>query len=90
MVDQERCSGCRVCGDLCPFSAIGFGELRGVADIDAKLCQGCGVCVAACPARAIAGSGFSHEQIMAQIDGLLIDRAEVPASAAGEPVGVGA
>jgi hypothetical protein len=27
--------------------------------------------VAACPAGAISGSGFSHEQILAQIDGLM-------------------
>ena len=24
-VDAERCSGCRICNDLCPFSAITFG-----------------------------------------------------------------
>ena len=53
-----------------------------VTHIDAKLCQGCGVCVAACPAGAISGSGFSHEQIMAQIDGLLMDAS----LAAGRPV----
>jgi heterodisulfide reductase subunit A-like polyferredoxin len=29
--------------------------------------------VAACPAGAISGSGFSNEQILAQIDGLLMD-----------------
>ncbi len=72
-VDAERCSGCRICNDLCPFSAITFDLARGVTNIDPKLCQGCGVCVAACPARAISGSGFSHEQIIAQIDGLLMD-----------------
>ena len=24
IVDAERCSGCRICNDLCPFSAITF------------------------------------------------------------------
>ena len=70
-VDAERCSGCRICNDLCPFSAITFDEGAMVTEINPKLCQGCGVCVAACPAAAISGSGFSHEQILAQIDGLL-------------------
>ena len=70
-VDAERCSGCRICNDLCPFSAITFDEGAMVTEINPKLCQGCGVCVAACPAHAISGSGFSHEQIIAQIDGLL-------------------
>ena len=70
-VDAERCSGCRICNDLCPFSAITFDEGAMVTEINPKLCQGCGVCVAACPAAAISGSGFSHDQILAQIDGLL-------------------
>ena len=70
-VDAERCSGCRICNDLCPFSAITFDEGAMVTEINPKLCQGCGVCVAACPAAAISGSGFSHDQIIAQIDGLL-------------------
>jgi heterodisulfide reductase subunit A-like polyferredoxin len=32
--------------------------------------------VAACPAGAISGTGFSDEQIMAQIDGLLLRNIE--------------
>jgi heterodisulfide reductase subunit A2 len=88
-VDEARCSGCRICGGMCPFSAIAFDESRSVTTIDPKLCQGCGVCVAACPAAAISSSGFSHEQVNAQIDGLLMDTAtsrprpeEVPVGAA--------
>jgi heterodisulfide reductase subunit A len=87
-VDAARCSGCRICNDLCPFSAISFDEGVMVTNIDPKLCQGCGVCVAACPARAISGSGFSHEQIIAQIDGLLMDAFKVPGGSVIEAVGV--
>ena len=29
-------------------------------------------CIAACPAGAIVGTGFSNEQIMAQIEGLMM------------------
>ncbi len=43
-----------------------------VTEINPALCQGCGTCVAACPAGAISGTGFSNEQILAQIEGLLM------------------
>jgi heterodisulfide reductase subunit A len=70
-VIEEKCSGCRICNDLCPFNAIIFHEDRMVTEINPALCQGCGTCVAACPAGAITGTGFSNEQIYAQIEGLL-------------------
>jgi heterodisulfide reductase subunit A len=75
-VDQDLCSGCRICNGLCPFNAITFIEDRMVTEINPALCQGCGTCVAACPAGAISGTGFSDEQIMAQIDGLLFRNLE--------------
>ena len=71
-VDEEKCSGCRICNNLCPFSAIVFHEDRMVTEINPALCQGCGTCVAACPAGAISGTGFSNEQILSQIEGLLL------------------
>ncbi|MBE0594060.1 MAG: CoB--CoM heterodisulfide reductase iron-sulfur subunit A family protein [Gemmatimonadales bacterium] len=79
-VIEERCSGCRICNDLCPFSAITYIEERAVTEINPALCQGCGTCVAACPAGAITGTGFSNEQILAQIDGLLLRNLEVSAA----------
>lgn len=75
-VNQEMCSGCRICNGLCPFNAISFLEDRMVTEINPALCQGCGTCVAACPAGAISGTGFSNEQILAQIDGLLLRNIE--------------
>jgi len=72
-VNQEKCSGCRICNGLCPFNAILFHEDRMVTEVNPALCQGCGTCVAACPAGAISGTGFSNEQVLAQIDGLLFD-----------------
>jgi heterodisulfide reductase subunit A2 len=66
------CSGCRICNGLCPFNAIAFLADDNVSEINPALCQGCGTCVAACPAGAISGTGFSNEQIIAQIDGLLM------------------
>jgi heterodisulfide reductase subunit A len=71
-VNQTMCSGCRICNNMCPFNAILFHEDRMVSEINPALCQGCGTCVAACPAGAISGTGFSNEQIFAQIEGLLM------------------
>lgn len=71
-IDQDKCSGCRICNNLCPFNAILFHADRMVSEVNPALCQGCGTCVAACPAGAISGTGFSNEQIFAQIDGLLL------------------
>jgi heterodisulfide reductase subunit A2 len=82
-INADKCSGCRICNDLCPFNAILFHEDKMVSEVNPALCQGCGTCVAACPAAAISGTGFSNEQILAQIDGLLMlnvkQLVEVPA-----------
>lgn len=72
LIDEEKCSGCRICNDLCPFNAIKFIEDIKVSNINPALCQGCGTCVASCPAGAITGTGFSNEQIISQIEGVLM------------------
>mgnify|MGYP000185723665 CR=1 FL=1 len=83
-VDETKCSGCRICNNLCPFNAIIFHEDRMVSEVNPALCQGCGTCVAACPAGAISGTGFSNEQIYAQIEGLLLVNLEHPIAAAAD------
>jgi heterodisulfide reductase subunit A len=75
-VNSTRCSGCRICNNLCPFNAIAFDMDKMVSIINPALCQGCGTCVAACPAGAISGTGFSNAQVLAQIEGLLEFRPE--------------
>ena len=71
-VIEEQCSGCRICNNLCPFSAILFHEDKMVSEINPALCQGCGTCIAGCPAGAIVGTGFSNKQILSQIEGLML------------------
>jgi len=72
-IDADHCSGCRICNNLCPYSAIIFHEEEQVSEVVTAMCQGCGTCVAACPSAAISGAHFTREQLMAQIEGLLWD-----------------
>lgn len=72
-VDENKCSGCRFCNNLCPYNAIEFNEKEGHSHVISALCKACGVCVAACPSSAIKGRHFTDEQLLAQIDGLFAD-----------------
>ena len=72
VVDEELCSGCKTCSDLCPFHAISFDEEKKVSHINDTLCKGCGVCVAACPSGAITGRHFTTQQLLAEIEGVLV------------------
>jgi len=72
-VIAEKCGGCRTCEGLCPYSAISMVDFNGkrVAYINEALCKGCGACAAACPAGAATQHGFTNEQVMAEIEGIL-------------------
>ena len=72
VVDEELCSGCKTCSDLCPFHAISFDEEKKVSRVNDTLCKGCGVCVAACPSGAISGRHFTTRQLLAEIEGALV------------------
>ena len=71
-VDEDDCSGCRVCNTLCPYQAITFDEEKRVSHVTETTCKGCGTCVAACPSSAIVGAGFTDQQIMAELEGILV------------------
>ena len=72
---QDQCGGCRTCEGLCPYSAIEMVDYRNkrVAYVNEVLCKGCGACVAACPANAAVQNGFAQEQIIAEIEGALME-----------------
>jgi heterodisulfide reductase subunit A len=70
-IDEERCSGCRLCGSVCPYKAISYLPESRQSSINALLCHGCGTCVAACPVGAINGNHFTNEQIAAEIEAIL-------------------
>jgi heterodisulfide reductase subunit A len=71
-VQEERCSGCRICVDLCPYKAISFDEEKKVSRINEALCKGCGTCAVACPMGAIIANHFATEAILAQVEGVLV------------------
>jgi len=71
-INEDQCSGCRICNALCPYGAIDFIEDKKVSRINDAICKGCGACVAACPSSAIKHKNYTGEEIMAEIEGILI------------------
>jgi heterodisulfide reductase subunit A len=74
IVDEDLCSGCRICESLCPFVAIettskrkAGAEIQTTKVVEA-MCQGCGLCSAACPTGAINIQQYSDSQVLAQVD----------------------
>jgi heterodisulfide reductase subunit A len=72
VVDETPCSGCRMCNNLCRYSAISFDEAQKVSRVNAALCKACGTCVASCPSGAIRALHFSDDQVYAEIEGILV------------------
>jgi heterodisulfide reductase subunit A len=72
MVQEEYCSGCKICNNMCPYGAIEFLEEKKISHVNDALCKGCGTCVAACPSSAMTGHGFTDRQILAELDGLMV------------------
>lgn len=70
-IDPDRCSGCRICGAVCPYKAVAFDAERKVSAVNDVLCHGCGTCVSACPSGSARASHFTNEEILAEIEGVL-------------------
>ncbi len=69
-VDEEKCSGCKLCNTLCPYLAIKYDEEKGVSVVNQALCKGCGTCAAGCSSGAISMKHFEDRQIFAEIEGI--------------------
>ena len=68
-VTARRCSGCGLCGQVCPYQAIALGE-EGIAVVNQALCKGCGVCVSSCRSGALDLGGVSDQQTWSVIQTL--------------------
>ena len=71
---EERCAGCGMCVNLCPYSALSLVEKEGrkVMQVTEAKCKGCGTCGGFCPGGAIWMNHFTTPQIVAQIDAFLL------------------
>ena len=70
-INEDQCSGCRMCNELCPYTAIEYNVETKRSKVVSAVCKACGCCVAACPSGAIKGRHFTDKQIFAQIEGVL-------------------
>jgi heterodisulfide reductase subunit A len=67
-IRKERCSGCGLCVEICPYKALELDEKEKIVVINEALCKGCGACVTSCRANAIDLKGFKDEQILAALE----------------------
>ena len=78
-VNEAACNACFDCQRVCAYGAVERKEIRGrdgrllrvVARINPAMCEGCGACVVACRPQAIDLSGYSNEQVFAQLEALV-------------------
>jgi len=68
-VIEERCDGCGLCIEACPYEALTLSSQ--VVQVNESLCKGEGACVPVCPRQAIQIKGFEHETVEAMIEALL-------------------
>jgi heterodisulfide reductase subunit A len=71
---EEKCAGCGMCVNLCPYQALSLVEKDGrkVMQVTEAKCKGCGTCGGFCPGGAIWMQHFATPQIVAQIDAFLL------------------
>jgi heterodisulfide reductase subunit A len=74
-VNEDLCSGCRICEYLCPYGAVEMKDKEGkpIAHMIEALCKGCGACGTACPTKAITMGHFTTEEILAQVKAALVE-----------------
>lgn len=68
-VNEDLCSGCRICESACGYHAINVEKTsdKALAKVAEGLCRGCGICGSACPMDAITMPNYSDRQIVAQV-----------------------
>ncbi len=70
VASSDRCIGCGLCVDVCPYGALYLDESERKVKVVEALCKGCGTCAATCPTAAIEQKHFKNEQIASQVKNL--------------------
>ena len=69
VVSAERCTGCTLCAEDCPYKAISMVERddgkrhKYIAVVDPQMCVSCGVCIGSCPTNALTLGDVSAEPL---------------------------
>ena len=71
VIDSALCAGCKLCIEICPYSAIDFIETKGISSVNQALCKGCGACTAICPNKAARQNHFTQGQVLSEMEGLI-------------------
>ena len=71
VIDSALCSGCKLCIEICPYSAIDFLDIKGISSVNEALCKGCGACTAICPNKAARQNHFTQDQVLSEMEGLI-------------------
>jgi len=69
-IDPDLCAGCKLCIEICPYSAIDFLDAKGISVVNEALCKGCGACTAICPSKAVRQNHFTQDQVLSEVEGL--------------------
>jgi len=73
-IDLDACNDCGICVKNCPYGAIQLVDDR--PNVIKALCKGCGLCAADCTKDAVTIIHYSDEQILAQVEAALQEKAE--------------
>lgn len=70
-VNEDLCTGCGLCVDVCPYLALLVDEDKDVAILREELCTGCGSCSSVCPVGAMQLKNYKDTQIIAMIEAMV-------------------
>ena len=70
-IDPDLCAGCKLCIEICSYSAIDFLDAKGISMVNEALCKGCGACTAICPSKAARQNHFTQGQVLAEVEGMV-------------------
>jgi heterodisulfide reductase subunit A len=76
VVDPTNCVACATCVKVCPYGAPMINDI-GKAQIQGATCMGCGSCAASCPARTITLQHQEDRALVAMLDELLVEGANL-------------